>query len=260
MTSPTTDPDNLVAPAANDAKDARGAIDAALISADAPTVAGTAAEAVAETAAETAAKTASKPSAKKVPKSVDARPVLEKLFGLYPKLFGAQFLPLKLGVFQELLALHPDDFQRDTLKTALGVHTRSTRYLQSVAAGKPRFDLQGLAGDPVAPEHIYLSIMELHRRRQNRSTDDLTPQLHKQVTQAFVASGLSAQDYLARLLVAPDDAHPVLQQVLAEQSQRLARHEALFKAYQASGTSAEEFADMYGMSLHEVKQAIAGRG
>ncbi len=216
-------------------------------------------ESVVEPVAEPATETIAKATAKKAPKSVDAQPVLEKLFSLYPKLFGAQFLPLKLGVFQELLALHPDDFQRDTLKTALGVHTRSTRYLQSVAAGKPRFDLQGLAGDPVAPEHVYLSIMELHRRRQNRSTDDLTPQLHKQVTQAFVASGLSAQDYLARLLVAADDAHPVLQQVLAEQSQRLARHEALFKAYQASGKSAEEFADMYGMNPQEVKQAIDGR-
>lgn len=198
-------------------------------------------------------------TAKKASKSIDVQPILEKLFGLYPKLFGAQFLPLKLGVFHELLALHPDDFQRDALKAALGVHTRSTRYLQSVAAGKPRFDLQGLAGDPVAPEHIYLSIMELHRRRQNRSSEDLTPQLHKQISQAFVASGLSAPDYLARLLVPAEDAHPVLLQVLADESQRLARHEALFKAYQASGKSPDEFADMYGMSLQDVKQAIDGR-
>lgn len=247
----------MAPPAATDAIPAE--VPPAAAQAVVATAAKAAAQAAAEPVAEPATETIAKATAKKVPKSVDAQPVLEKLFSLYPKLFGAQFLPLKLGVFQELLALHPDDFQRDTLKTALGVHTRSTRYLQSVAAGKPRFDLQGLAGDPVAPEHVYLSIMELHRRRQNRSTDDLTPQLHKQVTQAFVASGLSAQDYLARLLVAADDAHPVLQQVLAEQSQRLARYEALFKAYQASGKSPEEFADMYGMSLQEVKQAIDGR-
>ena len=73
------------------------------------------------------------PSKKKLrPQAV--QPVLEKLFELYPNLFGAEFLPLKLGIFQELLAKHQEDFQRDTLKGALGVHTRSGRYLQSVAA------------------------------------------------------------------------------------------------------------------------------
>ncbi|MBI3532410.1 MAG: prop effector, partial [Burkholderiales bacterium] len=78
------------------------------------------------------------------------QPVLEKLFELYPHLFGAEFLPLKLGIFQELLARHPDQFKRDSLKAALGVHTRSTRYLQSVAAGKQRHDLDGAAVEPVA--------------------------------------------------------------------------------------------------------------
>ena len=84
--------------------------------------------------------TAVNPVAKK-PAPPPVQPVLEKLFELYPQLFGAQFLPLKLGVYHELLALHPDHFQRDALKAALGVHTRSTRYLQSVAGGMARHDL-----------------------------------------------------------------------------------------------------------------------
>ena len=100
----------------------------------------------------------------------DVQPVLEKLFELYPQLFGAQFSPLKLGIYHELLALHPEHFQRDTLKAALGAHTRSTRYLQCVAAGLARHDLQGVAGDPVAPEHIYLAMLELHRRRLDRKS------------------------------------------------------------------------------------------
>jgi ProP effector len=184
------------------------------------------------------------------------QPVLEKLFELYPALFGAQFLPLKLGVFQELLTLHPDHFQRDTLKAALGVHTRSTRYLQSVAAGLARHDLHGVAGDAVAPEHVYLAILELHRRRQIRAREDLTPQLRKQVKAAFDASGLSAQDYLARLLITPEDAHPVLQDVLAEAAQQVARREATFKAFESSGKTAAEFADMYGMQVQDVELAI----
>lgn len=185
-------------------------------------------------------------------------PVLEKLFELYPQLFGAQFLPLKLGVYHELLALHPEHFQRDTLKAALGVHTRSTRYLHSVAAGAARHDLQGVAGDAVAPEHIYLAIVELHRRRQMRAKEDLSPQLVRQIKAAFEASGLSGSDYLARLLIAHEDAHPALQEAMAEQAQRQARQEALFKAFEASGKSPEEFADMYGTALRDVNSAIVG--
>ena len=45
---------------------------------------------------------------KKTPRTRQVNPVLEQLFGLYPKMFGAHFPPLKLGVFQDLLALHPE--------------------------------------------------------------------------------------------------------------------------------------------------------
>ena len=62
-------------------------------------------------------------------------PALEQLAALYPHLFGAVFRPLKRGIFQDILAAHPDLFEREALKVALGLHTRSTRYLQSVAAG-----------------------------------------------------------------------------------------------------------------------------
>jgi hypothetical protein len=30
------------------------------------------------------------------------------------------------------MALHPDDFKKEDLKVALGLHARSTRYLESV--------------------------------------------------------------------------------------------------------------------------------
>lgn len=218
----------------------------------------TAAPATTEPATEPAVTPAEAPATAKKPALPSVQPVLEKLFELYPKLFGAQFLPLKLGIFQELLAKHPEDFQRETLKAALGVHTRSTRYLQSVASAQARHDLQGQPGDAVAPEHVYLAIMELHRRRQNRAREDLTPQLRNQLRAALLASGLSSQDYLARLLVAPEDAHPALKEVLDEQAQQVARQEALFKAFETSGKTPEEFADMYGMTVRDVALAIEG--
>ena len=196
------------------------------------------------------------PSKKKLrPQAV--QPVLEKLFELYPNLFGAEFLPLKLGIFQELLAKHPEDFQRDTLKGALGVHTRSGRYLQSVAARRQRHGLDGAPVEDVAPEHVYLAIMELFRRRQGRSSEDLRPKLRAQLMAAFAASGMTSQAYLAKIPSGDTDITAVLQDALADHDQKLARQEALARAFEASGKSVPEFADMYGLRERDVNQALA---
>ena len=184
------------------------------------------------------------------------QPVLEKLFELYPHLFGERFLPLKLGIFQELLAAHPEDFKRESLKAALGVHTRSTRYLQSVAAGQKRHDLQGQPVEDVAPEHVFLSIVELFQRRQARSAEDLRPKLRSQLLAAFEKSGLSRQDYLARIGTPAEPIQALLDDVLAEVEQQRARRTALKKAFEASGQSVEAFADALGMHVSEVQTAL----
>lgn len=189
-----------------------------------------------------------------------ALPVLEQLFGFYPHLFGAEFLPLKRGIFQDLLARHPELFARDALKAALAVHTRSTRYLQCVAAGKARHDLDGAAVEEMAPEHVVQALVELHRRRQARSKDDLRPKLQAQLSAAFEASGLSRQDFLARVPPQDEAMTALLDQALAQSTQKMARQEALNKAFEASGKSAREFADMYGVHERDViKAALASK-
>lgn len=184
------------------------------------------------------------------------QPVLEKLFELYPKLFGQRFLPLKLGVFQELLAAHPGVFQRDTLKAALGVHTRSTRYLQAVASGAPRHDLQGQPVEPVAPEHVFLAIVELFQRRQARAQDDALARLQKQLMAAYAASGLARQDYLTRLPLVDDVVLTVLDEAVALVDQARARNAALARAFALSGQSVEQFADALGMTARQLQAAL----
>jgi ProP effector len=139
----------------------------------------------------------------KIDAKIDIQPVLQKLFELYPHLFGNQFLPLKLGTYQDLMAAHPEVFKKDCLKAALGFHARSTRYLQCVADGHKRHDLQGNAVEDVSPEHVYLALLELFRRRvihnnKARTKLNLRPIFRKQLIAAFVASGLSRQDYQLR--------------------------------------------------------------
>jgi sRNA-binding protein len=184
------------------------------------------------------------------------QPVLETLFELHPHLFGAKFLPLKLGIFQDLLAAHPEVFQRDALKAALGVHARSTRYLQCVASGLARHDLAGQAVEPVAPEHLFLAIVELFQRRQARHAEDLRPKLLTQLTAAYEQSGLSRQDYLARIGAPSEAVQAVLDDAMDGIDQQRARNAALKKSFEASGKPMQEFADMLGMATADLERAL----
>jgi ProP effector len=192
---------------------------------------------------------------KQQPRTVN--PVLERLFELYPKLFGAQFLPLKLGVFHDLMARHPDDFKKDDLKIAMGQHARSTRYLESVAAGHQRHDLDGQPIEAVAPEHVHHAIVEVFRRRQARSKEDLRPRLKLRLMDAIEASGLSLDDYAERMRAQDETLNAVLDDALADLKLEAAKREALVRTFTASGRTVEEFCDMYGMNPGDVTRALA---
>ncbi|MDA7417852.1 ProQ/FINO family protein [Xenophilus arseniciresistens] len=184
-------------------------------------------------------------------------PVLERLFELYPNLFGARFLPLKRGVFEELIARHPEEFKAEELKVAMGLHARSTRYLESVAAGHPRHDLDGNVAEAVAPEHVHHAILELHRRRSQRTEEDLRPQLVARLARAVETSGLDREAYAVLVRSRDANNNAVLDEALALLAEQAAKREALLRAFEASGRSSEkEFADMYGMNPAEVARTL----
>jgi ProP effector len=183
-------------------------------------------------------------------------PALEKLAALYPHLFGEVFLPLKRGIFQDLLAAHPDAFQREELKEALAQHTRSTRYLTGVAAGWKRHDLQGQPVEDMAPEHVYHALVEVFRRRQQRGGEDFRGKLRNRILQAFDASGLSREAYAELVRSRDEAANAVLEEALAEAASRAAKDEALLRAFEASGKAVEEFADMYGLDPRTATQSL----
>ena len=158
---------------------------------------------------------------------------------------------------QELLALHPDDFKKEELKLALGQHARSTRYLEAVASGAPRHDLNAQPVEPVAPEHVHHAILEVYRRRLSRDKVAATQWLRARLVAAIEASGLARDAYLERMPTPDPVAAAVLDEAFAELAERAAKREALRRAFAASGKTAEEFADMYGMDLAVVKQAVA---
>ena len=194
------------------------------------------------------------PPAKRAP--TPSHPVLAQLAIAYPTLFGETPRPLKRGIYADLLAAQGEALDAEGLKAALAQHTRSTRYLSSVAAGMARHDLQGQAVEAMAPEHVLHALLEVHKRRQGRSQEDLRPKLRQRIIQAFEASGLSREDYAALLPSRDPAIRELFDQALDEAATRAAKDAALHRAYSASGLEPEAFAASYGLTAAEVSRML----
>jgi hypothetical protein len=108
----------------------------------------------------------------------------------------------------------------------------------------------------MAPEHVHHALLEVFKRRQTRSNDDLTPALVERIVRAINASGLGLDAY-AELARGRDEAgNAALDQALALARADAAKNEALLRAYKNSGLSVQAFADMYGMDTAQVQHAL----
>ena len=126
-----------------------------------------------------------------------------------------------------------------------------------MAAGKRRHDLNAEPVEDVAPEHVHHAMLEVFRRRQAHTRDDLRPELHRRLVVAIEASGLSHQAYAERMRTPDETLNAVLDAACAEVAEKAAKREALRRAFEASGRTVAEFAEMYGMKPGEVAQALA---
>ncbi|BDT69433.1 rNA chaperone ProQ [Comamonadaceae bacterium OS-1] len=199
---------------------------------------------------------ARKPRPQRVPHGRVVHPLLHTLYDLYPKVFGAQALPLKLGIFHELVANHPDLLEAKALREALGQHTRSTRYLEQVATGVHRHDLQGLPVEPLAPEHVHQAIMEVARRDRAGNSPAAQAKLRLRLRNAFEASGLSRGAYAEQVKPPLEAWNALLDHAYTEDGAAAAKREALLKAFESSGQTLAQFADMYGMDLASTENSL----
>ena len=90
---------------------------------------------------------AATPAASTVP---SARTLLKQFQQQFPAFRDC--LPLAIGIDKQILARMPD-LDRKTMRTALGIHTGSLRYLRSMEKATVRFDLDGVAGAEVTDVH-----------------------------------------------------------------------------------------------------------
>ncbi|MEG2045861.1 MAG: ProQ/FINO family protein [Comamonas sp.] len=187
----------------------------------------------------------------------EIHPVLLQLAQLYPALFGDSPKPLKRGIFQDLQAAQGEALDKDGLKQALALHTRSTRYLNVVATGAARCDLQGVEVEAMAPEHVLHALIEVFRRKKPREGEDLQAKLQRRIGQAFIDSGLNRDAYLEKVQLREPSALAKVEAALAVVAEQDAKAEAVLRAFEGSGAdSVEAFADMYGMNAHQVQRQL----
>lgn len=196
-----------------------------------------------------------RPTARTAPPA-PRHPLLAQLAQWHPALFGDEPRPLKRGIYEDLLAAHGDAVAAEELKAALALHTRSTRYLNALASGQPRRGLDGEAVEPVAPDQRFHALVEVHRRRQQRSPEDMTPQLRQRIARAFEASGLGREAYAVLVRGRDEAINAIVEAVLDEASARIAREAALLRAFEASGQAVEVFASGYGMAVDEARHML----
>lgn len=187
-------------------------------------------------------------------------PVLLQLAQWYPALFGQRPLPLKLGIFQDLMDAHAPALESAALRTALSLHTRSMRYLNAIASGAQRHDLQGRPVQDVAPEHVLHALLSIHRRKKPRP--DETPELLREkmlrrIAQAFIHSGLPRSVWLERAQVRDPSLQALVLDALEEAAAQDARAEALHSAWTAAGRpDIRQFAAMYGQHPRAVQTQL----
>jgi len=104
---------------------------------------------------------------------------------------------------------------------------------------------------------VHHAILEVFKRRQARTAEDLRPKLRARLVEAIEASGLSREDYVLAVRTQDEVTNAVLDEAFVEVGARTAKREALLRAFEASGRTVAEFAEMYGMDPAEVGRTLA---
>ena len=93
--------------------------------------------------------------------SLTARSLLKQFQQQFPPFRDC--LPLSIGIDKQILARLPD-LDRKLMRTALGIHTGSLRYLRMMEKATLRYDLDGTSGAEVTATHRAHATLVLQQR------------------------------------------------------------------------------------------------
>jgi acetyl-CoA acetyltransferase len=109
----------------------------------------------------------------------------------------------------------------------------------------------------VAPEHVQHAIGEVYRRRQGRDPVAARAWALARLDRAIDASGLDRERWIERVPTGDAALLAMVEEAWAEVAARGARREAWRRAYEASGQTPEAFAEMYGLPVEQVREALS---
>src|SRR3954466_2547829 len=103
------------------------------------------------------------------------RTLLTQPPAVLPNQVGDPVLPLRVGIWDALLALLRPGAEPDTLARALRAYTRSTGYFMACARKDAmRYDLDGRAVEPVSEEHRTGALKAVQGRRNRSAAQRVT--------------------------------------------------------------------------------------
>lgn len=74
------------------------------------------------------------------------------LMKTYPALFNDQFIPMPIGIFEQLSANIPADISKTDLRTTLGWYASRIKYLNHVISHENRLNLDGTVAGLITAE------------------------------------------------------------------------------------------------------------
>ena len=129
---------------------------------------------------------------------------LARFRALFPAVFCDPPVPLKIGVHEELIALTAGEFMPDEIGAALRLWVRQPGYQKAVAAGGPRYGLDGSPAGAVADtEQAVAAKLVKQAERRQAAPIAAGPAIAPQKTPEFSMPKLTAKSLKATLVLDP---------------------------------------------------------
>lgn len=174
---------------------------------------------------------------------------------LYPEVFGSHIRPLKIGIANDLMAAHPA-LPKKLMHTILGGHTRRVAYIAALAAGGPRYALDGTPSGEVTEQERSDARARLKTIRESKQENQLAEKARSQILKDYEANTLSFAEFAEHRGMSHDQLTSDPDKARHERARRHAARLKLVESYKSSGLDIETFAAKSGKSVAQVTRAI----
>lgn len=173
----------------------------------------------------------------------------------FPALFGAPAQPLKLRIQNDIQERAPGAFSKQALSAFFRRHTHSTAYLQAVAKGTQRFDLDGQPAGELSDEHRQLAVDELARRKA-RHQERRQQEREKMIAERKAAFKAQRQEDAQQRQQRDQQRDQQRQQHRAEDDARRSRVQ-LLRDFESTRLTESNFCALKGIALADLPALLA---